>query len=353
NSVDDRLPKFFKVYLPDESGDDLELPISFNTFLPSSLPKNVIVRSICGNIWKMAFRKCCGDIERLVMVHGWKKIVKNVGLKGGEFLEFEFDGSRCFNFCIFGHETCKKLRSSEQIKEIEHVSDGEDDKCSDDDITVLNDGVIDDQYYGDEDRSSENIIVLDEEISDVQDCNEEDTYSEDTTVLDYADNDDTNDVQDYGEEDTSGEDIIVIEDDDDDQDYGDDNYAEEEDERRRGLQTERKEKSSSGEHDRQYLDNHMNPFFTVNKKNMQRENLRIPTKVIANNGLHFSEFINLIDPLEQKFGKLKRRIEGQRIRRFGSIIRRNNVKLTDKVICELEKEMDGLVREFKVHVIRG
>ncbi|XP_019095666.1 PREDICTED: B3 domain-containing protein At5g60142-like, partial [Camelina sativa] len=187
NYVDGRLPKFFKVYLPDESGDDLELPISFNIFLPKSLPKSVIVRSIYGNIWKMAFRKCCADNERFVMVNGWKKIVKEVGLKGGEFLEFDFDGSWCFNFCVYGRETCKMLRSSVQIKEIEDVSsDGEDEKHSDD-ITVLNDE-NDDQYYGDEDKSSENIIVLD---------------------------DDTSGVQDYVAEDTSTEDIIVIDDDDD------------------------------------------------------------------------------------------------------------------------------------------
>lgn len=81
--------------------------------------------------------------------------------------------------------------------------------------------------------------------------------------------------------------------------------------------------------------------------------LRIPTKVITKSGLHFPEFINLIDPLEKMFGKLKRKVEGQTIKGFRSIIRRNNVKLTDKVICELVKEMDGLVREIKVHVIRG
>lgn len=187
-----------------------EIPISFNSFLPKSLPKTVIVRSIYGNYWEMAFRICCGDTERFVMVHGWKRIVKDEDLKGGEFLEFEFDGSRCFNFCIYGRVTCKKLRSSVQIKEIEDESDGEDDKHSND-ITFLDDD--DDQYYGDEDKSSEDITVLD----------------------------DINDVQDYGEEDTSSEDIIVI-DDDDDQDYDDDDYADDENERWRGVKTERKEK---------------------------------------------------------------------------------------------------------------
>jgi hypothetical protein len=163
------------------------------------------------------------------MVNGWKKIVKDEDLKGGEFLEFEFDGSWCFNFCIYGRATCKRLRSSVQIT----VLDDNDD------------GFNDDQDYGEEVKSSENFIVLDDDdISDVQDYNEEDTSSEDITALDDADNDDINDVQDYVEEDTSSEDIIVIDDDDDDddQDYGDDDHADVEKERWRGVKTEKKKK---------------------------------------------------------------------------------------------------------------
>lgn len=80
---------------------------------------------------------------------------------------------------------------------------------------------------------------------------------------------------------------------------------------------------------------------------------RMRAEVIRDNGLHFPEFINLVDPLAKTFGKLKRKVEGRTIKGFESIIRRNKVKSTDKMICELEMEKNGLVREIKVHVISG
>lgn len=80
---------------------------------------------------------------------------------------------------------------------------------------------------------------------------------------------------------------------------------------------------------------------------------RIPARVINDYGLRFPEFINLIDPLEKRCGKLKRKVEGQMIKGFESIVRRNGVKSSDKMICELVREMNGLVCEIKVHVISG
>lgn len=187
----------------------------------------------------MAFRKCFGDIKKFAIVNGWKRIVKDEDLKGGEFLEFEFDGSRLFNFCIYGHATCKKLRSSVQTREVRDESRGEYD-ISSDDITFLDDDdgdigdVNDDQDYGDEDKYSENIIVIDDD-------DEEDKSSKDIIVID-DDDADSDDVKNYGEEDTSTEDIIVG--DDDDEDYGDDDYADDEIEKRRGVETKRKVKGT-------------------------------------------------------------------------------------------------------------
>ncbi|CAH2072288.1 unnamed protein product [Thlaspi arvense] len=144
NYSDHRLPKFFKIYLPGESEDDLEIPVSFNGCLPDSKPGNVTVRSIYGNVWKLELKKRCGEIEKFVMVDGWKRIVKNEDLTGGEFLAFEFDGYGIFNFCIYGSATCKRLGNSVKTKEMEEdASDGEDDKSSDG-ITVIDDDDDDD-----------------------------------------------------------------------------------------------------------------------------------------------------------------------------------------------------------------
>lgn len=120
--------------------------------------------------------KCCGDdVDKVSMVNGWKRIVKDEDLKGGEFLAFEFDGSRLFNFCIYGQATCKRLGSSVKTKEITDESEGEDGKSCvdviviDDDSTDDDDDVSSGQGSGMEDQSTKDIIVIDEDTSDGDD----------------------------------------------------------------------------------------------------------------------------------------------------------------------------------------
>ncbi|KAF8102387.1 hypothetical protein N665_0198s0093 [Sinapis alba] len=210
DSSDDCFPKFFKVYLPDDSGDDLDIPISFNSYLLKSLPEYIIVRSIHGNIWKMKLRKRCGDVEKISMVNGWKRIVKDEDLKGGEFLAFEFDGSRLFNFCIYSHATCKRLGSSVKTKEVNGESESEDGK-SGVDVIVIDD---DDDDSGDEDELREDMVVIDD---------------------DSTDDDDVSSGEGSGKEDQSTKDIIVIDEDSSDEDYTD------EDDEMSGVETEIRE----------------------------------------------------------------------------------------------------------------
>ncbi|CAN6871221.1 unnamed protein product [Brassica oleracea] len=183
DSSDDCLPKFFKVYLPDDSGDDLDIPISFNSFLPKPLPEYIIVRSIYGNIWKLKLRKHCGDdVDKVSMLNGWKRKVKDEDLKGGEFLAFEFDCYRLFNFCIYGQATCKRLGSSVKTKEITDESEGEDGKSGVDVIVIDDDSTDDDdddsvssgQGSGMEDQSTKDIIVIDEDTTDDDDDDDDD-----------------------------------------------------------------------------------------------------------------------------------------------------------------------------------
>ncbi|CAA7032117.1 unnamed protein product [Microthlaspi erraticum] len=257
--------KFFKVYLPDESGDDLDFPVSFNSSLPKPLPRNVTVRSIYGKTWKLALRKCGGDdVERYALVNGWKRIAKDETLNGGDLLTFEFDGSRCFNFCIYDARTmCKRLRrrSSEQTNEIKEESDAEEEDADDDDNA------------------------------------------------DYNDDDDDE-----------------AEDDDD---------------------------------DRKYLDDKENPYFTAFLNPKKASQLPIPAMVIKDYGLNFPERISIVDPLSNNYGPLERKVRIQVNRvvfvmGFGSVLRRNVVKTTDKMVCEVMKTgNNNLVHTIKVHIIRG
>lgn len=83
---------------------------------------------------------------------------------------------------------------------------------------------------------------------------------------------------------------------------------------------------------------------------------RIPAARIKDYNLRFPELVVVSD----KIGKLKRKIAVWKnksviINGLGSITRRNHVKAGDRMVCEL-KMVDGnhgLVREVKIHVIRG
>lgn len=196
-----------------------EIPISFNSSLPKPLPKTVTVRSISGNMWKLAFRKCCGDeVEKFVMVNGWKRIVKDEDLKDGDFLEFEFDGSQLFYFCIYEHETmCKRIRRSSEL--------------SDDEIKVESDSE-------EETQASDDVLAFDEDDDDSEDSDY--NYAEDNDSDAAVEEEDI----DGDESDNFVVDDAAIKDDDDVEavNLGDDNDDDDE---------------------RQYLDDRENPSFTL------------------------------------------------------------------------------------------
>ncbi|CAH8280311.1 unnamed protein product [Arabidopsis lyrata] len=287
NYSDGSTSKFFKPYLPSESGDDLMLPIYFNSCLPKPLPETVNVRSIYGKVWKLVLRKCGGEVERFVMVNGWKKIVRDEDLKGGDLLAFEFDGSRCFNLCIYERETmCKKLkRSSEQSEEIIEVgSDGEEETLASDDS----------------DDSDNDYAVEDDDVA------EDDDGLEDEDEVEAEDDDD-----------------VKAEDDDDND-------------------------------ERQYLDHHNNPYFTMTLNPKKKSQLHIPAYVIKDYDLNFLARITVMDQL----GALEKAIKIQKngsifVKGFGSVIRRNKMKMTDKMICELKRTGSNLVHTIKVNIISG
>ncbi|RID41408.1 hypothetical protein BRARA_J01372 [Brassica rapa] len=288
DSSGDRLPKFFKVYLPNDSGDDLEIPVSFNSCLPSSVPKSVTVTNINGHVWKLKLRKLSGDPEKFSMVDGWKRIVKDEDLKGGEFLAFEFDGSRLFNFCVYGQATCKKLGKSAEV---------DDDDDDDDDVIVIDD-----------------------------------------------DDDDDDD-----DEDDDGDDDEAADDEDDDEDVDVDVEADDVDD---GMETD------DGDEHRQLLDDPDSPSFTVILNPKKKSQLLIPSHIMKDYNLHFTERITIVDPLVPKFGTLERKIKLQDngclfVKGFGSVFRRNNVKTTDTIICEVKKNGNDVAHILKVHIVRG
>lgn len=84
----------------------------------------------------------------------------------------------------------------------------------------------------------------------------------------------------------------------------------------------------------------------------------IPARVIKDYGLNFPNSITVVDPLTQKFGTLEKKIKIQVngtvfVKDFGGVFRRNNVKVTDKMVCELKKTGNNLVHTIKIYIING
>jgi len=80
----------------------------------------------------------------------------------------------------------------------------------------------------------------------------------------------------------------------------------------------------------------------------------IPAHVIRDYDLTFPERITVVDEM----GALEKAIKIQKngcifVKGFGSFIRRNKMKMTDKMICELKRTGGNLVHTIKVKIISG
>lgn len=152
-------------------------------------------------------------MEKYVLVDGWKRIAKDEELNGGDFLAFEFDGSRCFNFCVYeGRTMCKRLRRcSEQTIEISEKSNNEEETGASEEVRVPDD---DDDDSEDADYDSVDDTAVDDEVDDEDDYDvDNDADVEDLGVEAEAnDVDDADvDVEDLGDE---AEDDVGEDDDD-------------------------------------------------------------------------------------------------------------------------------------------
>lgn len=80
----------------------------------------------------------------------------------------------------------------------------------------------------------------------------------------------------------------------------------------------------------------------------------IPAQVIRDYNLTFPERITVLDKLGALEKKIKIQMNGSIfVKGFGSVIRRNKMKTTDKMICEVKRTGTNLVHTIKVYIISG
>ncbi|KAG7627569.1 DNA-binding pseudobarrel domain superfamily [Arabidopsis thaliana x Arabidopsis arenosa] len=123
-SLQDTVLKFFRVYIPNQTADDMNLPLVSDKISGKPLPRKVTVKSVSsGNIWRMEMK---ANGNTVFLRDGWKKIVKDENVTEPIFLEFEFDGYGVFHFCVYEYGSmCKRMRSPME-KEVIKVDSEED-----------------------------------------------------------------------------------------------------------------------------------------------------------------------------------------------------------------------------------
>ncbi|KAL1222086.1 B3 domain-containing protein REM22 [Cardamine amara subsp. amara] len=117
------IQKFFRVYIPNETENDMKLPFVSDKILGTTLPRKATVKSVfSGNIWRMKMTTK-GESGTVFLRDGWKKIVKDENIEEPTFLVFEFDGSRVFHFCVYEYRSKCKRMISPMEKEVIEVDD--------------------------------------------------------------------------------------------------------------------------------------------------------------------------------------------------------------------------------------
>ncbi|XP_043710117.1 putative B3 domain-containing protein At5g66980 [Telopea speciosissima] len=101
----EKIPEFFKIYLPDHSSQKMKIPPGFINHFNGLIPNKAILRSRNGRVWHVELEQVDNN---LFFQNGWKGFVKDQSLKLGEFLVFKYDGNSVFNVKIFGTNGCEK-----------------------------------------------------------------------------------------------------------------------------------------------------------------------------------------------------------------------------------------------------
>ncbi|XP_055803326.1 B3 domain-containing protein At5g60140-like [Solanum dulcamara] len=96
---------FFKVFIPEISAKRLKLPTGYIDYKNGILPRNVSLRDRFGNMWPIGVTK---SEKHIYFEHGWDKFIEDNIVEFGDFIIFDYDGTRIFDFKLLGRTGCVK-----------------------------------------------------------------------------------------------------------------------------------------------------------------------------------------------------------------------------------------------------
>ncbi|KAK3199232.1 hypothetical protein Dsin_022647 [Dipteronia sinensis] len=211
-SFNQRVPEFFKVYLPEDSFESLLIPDAFVVFCNRLMPKNAVLSNHMGSLWHVIVDYIDG---RVFFLNGWKKFVGDNSIDSGDLLIFRYSGQCGFSVKVFGQDACEKIENNangtsymnkvkleddeeEKQKEEEIKENDNDDKDCDDHDGDDNDDsdYLDYIAEQEEDDSNMNKVML--EMDEVEKEKDEETKENDNEDEDCDGHDsDDSDYEDY------------------------------------------------------------------------------------------------------------------------------------------------------------
>ncbi|TMW98289.1 hypothetical protein EJD97_004260 [Solanum chilense] len=107
--VNRRPPEFFKLFLSDQSSQQLVLPKDFCRKFGEKMKERSKIKDLCGNVWDVCIEKSEDGVVTFIG-KGWEDFIKYQSLKNGYFLIFIFDDEldSSFTVKVFSTNGCKK-----------------------------------------------------------------------------------------------------------------------------------------------------------------------------------------------------------------------------------------------------
>ncbi|KAF7132616.1 hypothetical protein RHSIM_Rhsim09G0072000 [Rhododendron simsii] len=98
-------PQFFKVFVPDQSSQEVQIPPEFLKYFNGVLPYKSTITNMEGRSWKVEL----SEVNDSLYFHdGWHQFVLDNSIEFGDFLVFYYGGNANFYVKIYGKNGCLK-----------------------------------------------------------------------------------------------------------------------------------------------------------------------------------------------------------------------------------------------------
>lgn len=128
------------------------------------------LRDRFGNMWPVGVNKIGGN---LYFQYGWEKFIEDNSVEVGDFLVFDYDGNKMFDFKLLGRTKCEKngvggLKAEEMIVEHQKSRESKEKNWASDSCNSFSSYDNDVEYMGERDEDEDEDEDKDEEYKETK-----------------------------------------------------------------------------------------------------------------------------------------------------------------------------------------